>query len=125
MILANPSWFIEPDSEIDWMIRNQLKRATDGSTFRNINIYDKESSAIAKQRRTLFDYEWPRFTREEFSVQMPAINANNFYLAHPIEMIQNTTQSDRLTDEDPNEHLLWFLADVCDIQGEWSLKQHD
>ena len=66
MTHVNPSGFVEPDSEIEWRIHRRLRGATEGSTFRNIEIKDRESITMAEQRRTLSDYEWPQFIGEEF-----------------------------------------------------------
>ena len=94
MTRENPTWFVEPDSEIDQMIHRRLRGTTGGSTSRSIEIEDRESSIIAEQRRTIFDYERPWFPGEVFSVQAAAVSANNFDLAHLIRMIQNIVQFD-------------------------------
>ena len=41
MARANPLGFVEPDSEIEWMIHKRLRGATEGSTSRSIDIKDK------------------------------------------------------------------------------------
>ena len=67
---------------------------------------------MAKLRRTLFDYDCPQFTWDEFRFQAPVVNASNFDLSCPIGMIQNTMQFEGMIDEDPNEHLSRFRQ-IC------------
>ena len=64
MTHANPMGFMEPNSEIKRTILKRLRGATISSTSGNIDIEDKESSTMAEQTRTLFDYKRPLFTRE-------------------------------------------------------------
>ena len=71
------------------MIHKRLRGTIEGSISRNVSIEDVESSNMDKQRRTLFDYEQPKFVGEEFSVQALTVNANNFSLASPIGMTPN------------------------------------
>ena len=74
-----------------------------------MEIKDRKSWVMVEER-TLTEYSWPQFTRGKFSVQVPAVTANNFEIkVNIIGMIQISVKFDGLTDGDPNANLLRFL----------------
>ena len=59
MTQANPTRFVEPDYEIERTIHRRLRGMAEGFTSRSMDIEDRESSIMAEQKRTLFDYGRP------------------------------------------------------------------
>lgn len=68
MTQVNPLGFVEANSKIERTVHKRLSWTTTSSTSGNIEIENRESSTMAKQRKPFFDYMPLQFTMEESSV---------------------------------------------------------
>lgn len=68
MTQVNPLGFVEANSKIEQTVHKRLSWTTTSSTSRNIEIENRESSTMGKQRKPFFDYMPLQFTMEESGV---------------------------------------------------------
>lgn len=57
---------------------NTLREGVECLRQQELQIKQNKPSVMVQPRRTLFDYERPQLTGDEFSVQAPTVSANNF-----------------------------------------------
>ena len=97
---------LEPDPEIEKIIRRLLKEMRDREAM----------MALIEERKALRDYVVQSTSAAISCIIKPTIQANNFKLrTGVIQLVQNTCQFGGRPDEDPNEYIKSFL-EISDTQ---------